>query len=84
MTQHASTVAPGTSAELDVPIILFVCNDRAEMSGSEYFSEIIIENTESSDGRGEFTASIVDAKARVSRDRDEPRVAAENMSTATL
>jgi len=84
MTQHASTVAPGTSAELDVPIILFVCNERAGMSASEYFSEIIIENTESSDGCGEFTAAIADAKARVSRDRDEGRVAAENPGTGTL
>ena len=66
MTQYASAVAPGTSAELDVPIILFVCDERAGMSASEYFSEIIIEGTESSDGYGEFTASIPGVKARVS------------------
>lgn len=73
MTEHASTVAPGSPAELDVSIILPVYNEvehlkqevdrvRVAMNASDYSYEIIIVDDGSSDGSGELALTIPDVR----------------------
>jgi glycosyltransferase involved in cell wall biosynthesis len=69
MTEHASSVAPGASAELDVSIILPVYNEvdhlkqevdriRIAMDASEYSYEIIVVDDGSTDGSGQAAEAI--------------------------
>ncbi len=69
MTEPASSVAPGASAELDVSIILPVYNEvehlkqevdriRIAMDASEYSYEIIVVDDGSSDGSGQAAEAM--------------------------
>jgi glycosyltransferase involved in cell wall biosynthesis len=73
MTDLASSVDPGASAELDVSIILPVYNEvehlkrevdrvRAAMEASDYSYEIIIVDDGSSDGSGELALTLPDVR----------------------
>ena len=73
MTEHASSVTPGASPELDVSIILPVYNEvdhlrqevervRTAMDASNYTYEIIIVDDGSSDGSGELAYTIPDVR----------------------